>query len=57
METETMGKVLVSAKIENFDDVKAAKRGLISEDQVPTLEDSGCARRHRGDAASRCPSD
>lgn len=37
METETMGRVLTEAKIENTEDLWAAKRGIISDSQVRRL--------------------
>jgi predicted aspartyl protease len=37
METATMGKVMVSAKIENLEDQYKAHQGLIAHDQVRTL--------------------
>jgi predicted aspartyl protease len=37
MGTATMGKVVVSAKIENLEDLYKAQQGLISPDQVRTL--------------------
>jgi clan AA aspartic protease len=37
MGTDTMGKVLVSAKIENLEDQYAAYRGQLAADQVRTL--------------------
>jgi predicted aspartyl protease len=38
MEMATMGKVLVTAKIENVEDLFRAKRGLISSDQIRAVE-------------------
>jgi predicted aspartyl protease len=38
METETMGKVVVTAKIENLEDLFNAKRGLLPDDQVRRVE-------------------
>jgi predicted aspartyl protease len=38
METPTMGKVLVTAKIENLEDLYSAKRGLLPDDQVRRIE-------------------
>ncbi len=38
MESDTMGIVLVSARIENYEDVKAAEKGLIPADQVRRIE-------------------
>ena len=38
METETVGKVIVSAKIQHLDDVKAAMRGVLPEDRIRTLD-------------------
>ncbi|HUY32109.1 MAG TPA: aspartyl protease family protein [Pirellulales bacterium] len=38
METPTMGKVLVTAKIENLEDLFNAKRGLLADDQVRRVE-------------------
>lgn len=38
METETMGKVLVTAKIENLEDLYQVKRGLLPDDQVRRVE-------------------
>lgn len=38
METATMGKVLVSAKIENVVDLYAASKGQIPDDQVRRIE-------------------
>ena len=38
METETVGKVIVSVKLENMDDLLQVFRGQISPDQVQTLE-------------------
>lgn len=37
METETMGRVLTEATIENTEDLWAAKRGIISDSQVRRL--------------------
>lgn len=37
METETMGRVLTEAKIENTEDLWAAKRGIISDNEVRRL--------------------
>jgi predicted aspartyl protease len=34
METKTMGIVLVTALIENYDDVKSAEKGLISDAEI-----------------------
>ena len=38
MEIDTMGKVLVSAKIENLGDIEMRERGLIPADQVRFVE-------------------
>jgi predicted aspartyl protease len=38
MEADTMGIVLVSARIENYDDVKSAEKGLIPDAQVRRIE-------------------
>lgn len=38
METPTMGKVLVSAKIENLQDLFKVEQGLLTEDQVRRIE-------------------
>ncbi len=38
METATMGKVLVSATVENLDDRFAVRKGLLPEDQVRRIE-------------------
>jgi len=38
METPTMGKVLVVARIENLEDLFNAKRGLLADDQVRRVE-------------------
>ena len=38
METPTMGKVLVTAKIENLADLFDAEKGVLSEDQVRRIE-------------------
>src|SRR5271157_5156147 len=38
METETMGKVLVTAKIENLEDLFNAEKGLLPDDQVRCIE-------------------
>ncbi len=38
MEAETLGKVVVTAKIENFYDVESHERGLLPADQVRTVE-------------------
>jgi predicted aspartyl protease len=38
METPTMGKVVVTAKIENLEDVFNAEKGLIPDDQVRRFE-------------------
>jgi predicted aspartyl protease len=38
METATMGKVLVTARIENLEDLFNAKKGLIPSDQVRRVE-------------------
>jgi hypothetical protein len=38
METPTMGKVLVTVKIENLEDLYSAKRGLLPDTQVRRIE-------------------
>ncbi len=38
MEAQPMGKVLVTAKIENMEDVYAAKRGRLAPQEVRTAE-------------------
>lgn len=38
METATMGKVLVTAKIENLDDLFGVRKKLLTEDQVRCVE-------------------
>jgi predicted aspartyl protease len=38
MESDTVGTVRVKARIENLDDVKAAEKGLIPDDQVRRIE-------------------
>jgi predicted aspartyl protease len=38
METETIGRVLVKARIENTDDLVLAKKGLLPVDQVRSVE-------------------
>ncbi|HYT91222.1 MAG TPA: hypothetical protein VEL76_21085 [Gemmataceae bacterium] len=38
METATLGKVLVTAKIENLGDLYNVNRGLLSEDKVRRIE-------------------
>jgi clan AA aspartic protease len=38
METDTVGKVLVTAKIENLEDLFAVKQGRLKPDQVRTVE-------------------
>ena len=38
METPTMGKVLVTAKIENLEDLTASEKGLLPDDQVRRIE-------------------
>ncbi len=38
MGTDTMGRVLVKAKIENTDDLVLAKKGLLAADQVRSVE-------------------
>jgi len=38
METPTMGKVLVTAKIESLEDLYSLKKGLLSDDQVRRVE-------------------
>jgi predicted aspartyl protease len=38
MEPPTMGKVLVTAKIENLEDLYSAKKGLLADDQVRRIE-------------------
>jgi len=38
MESQTMGKVLVTAKIENLEDLYLAKKGLLPDDQVRRIE-------------------
>ena len=38
METATMGKVLVTAKIDNLEDIFSAKKGLIPADQIRAVE-------------------
>jgi predicted aspartyl protease len=41
METTTVGKVLVTAKLENLQDLTRVKLGLISADQVRSVEVAG----------------
>ena len=43
METATVGKVIVSAKIENLFDIEEVFKGRITDDQVPP---AGSGRRH-----------
>lgn len=38
METATMGKVLVTARIENLEDLYGVKKGLLAADQVRSVE-------------------
>jgi predicted aspartyl protease len=38
METATMGKVIVSAKIENLDDLFSVQKGILQNDQVRRIE-------------------
>ena len=38
METASMGKVLVAAKIENLEDLYKVRQGLLAEDQVRHVE-------------------
>ena len=38
MESSVVGKVIVAAKIENLEDLYAAKKGTLSPDQVRTVE-------------------
>src|ERR1043165_3122671 len=38
METATMGKVLVTAKLENLDDLVLVQKGLLTPDQVRSVE-------------------
>ncbi len=38
MDTETMGRVLVTAKIENLEDLILAKRGVLSPNEVRTID-------------------
>ena len=38
MESSVVGKVIVAAKIENLEDLFAAKKGTLSPDQVRTVE-------------------
>jgi predicted aspartyl protease len=38
MKTKTMGKVIVSAKIENLEDLYLAEKGLLPDDKVRRLE-------------------
>ncbi len=38
METPTMGKVLVTAKIESLEDLYSVKKGLLPDDQVRRIE-------------------
>jgi predicted aspartyl protease len=38
METATMGQVLVTATVENLDDLFAVRKGLLPEDQVRRVE-------------------
>ena len=38
METTTMGKVLVTAKIENLEDLYKVNQGLLADDQVRRIE-------------------
>ena len=38
METPTMGKVLVTATIENLEDLYSARKGLLPDDQVRRIE-------------------
>ncbi len=49
METETMGIVLVTALIENYDDVKTAEKGIIPEADVRCIEVNDARVQHRGD--------
>ena len=37
-DTETMGRVLTTAMIENLEDIWAAKRGLVGADQIRRIE-------------------
>jgi predicted aspartyl protease len=38
MESPTMGKVLVTAKVENLEDLFGVQRGLLADDQVRRIE-------------------
>jgi predicted aspartyl protease len=38
VETDTMGRVLVTAKVENYGDLEMAVRGLLPADQVRSVE-------------------
>ena len=48
METNTMGIVLVTALIENYDDVKAAEKGAIPVSEVRRIQVDDVRSRHRG---------
>ena len=51
MKTPTMGKVVVTAKIENLEDLYSAKKGLLPDAQVRRIEVPDAVDRYRGDHA------
>jgi hypothetical protein len=40
MEESALGKVLVAAKIENLEDLFNAEKGLLKDEQVPSMVES-----------------
>ncbi len=57
METPTIGKVLVTAKIENLEDLYSVKKGLLADDQVRRIEVHDALVDNRGDHALTAEAD
>ena len=57
METPTMGKVLVTARIENLEDLYSVKKGLLPDDQVRRIEVARRSGRYRRDHAAASQAD
>ena len=55
METETMGKVLVTAKIENLQDLYLCEEGAVARRPGPPYRSPRRLGQHRGEHASSCP--
>ena len=51
METVTVGKVVVTAKIENLEDLFKVQNGLLRDDQVRRFRSPRRSGRHRRDHA------